>query len=179
MRQLFEDINKTNARMRRYSPLLAIDETLYPYRGHIGCKQYNPKKPVKYGLLYQSLCDSSIPYSYYSLPYASKPEKVEGPLAKCYITGTNEYSIYLINRLSVYCNFKGSISLWITTSHQFLYRHRLQTKTSQLQTTRSAFEFTSLKSQSYLLIGREDLSYMFITQKRKLCLFLTLIKRKV
>ena len=125
MRQLFEGINKTNARMRRSSPLLAIDETLYPYRGHIGCKQYNPKKPVKHGLLYQSLCDSSIPYSYYSLPYASKPEKVEGPLAKCYITGTNEYSIYLINRLSVYCNFKGSISLWITTSHQFLYRHRL------------------------------------------------------
>ena len=125
MRQLFERINKTNARIRRSSPLLAIDETLYPYCRHTGCKKYNPKKPVKYGLLYQSLCDSSIPYSYYSLPYASKPEKVEGPLAKCYITGTNEYSMYLINRLSVYCNFKGSISLWITTSHQFLYRHRL------------------------------------------------------
>ena len=52
MRKLFEDINGRNARMRHPSPLLAIDETLYPYRGHIGFRQYNPNKPAKYGLLY-------------------------------------------------------------------------------------------------------------------------------
>ena len=72
MRELLEDMNERNARMRHPSPLLAIDETLYPCRGHIGCQQYNPNKPAKYGLLYQSLCDSSIPYTYYSLPYAGK-----------------------------------------------------------------------------------------------------------
>ena len=36
-------------------PYLAIDETLYPYRGHINFKQYNQLKPAKYGMLYHSL----------------------------------------------------------------------------------------------------------------------------
>ena len=120
MREIFEDMNDRNARMRRLSPLLAIDETLHLYRGHNEFKQYNPNKLAKYGLLYQSLCDSSISYTYYSLPYAGKPEKVKGPAAKYYITGTNEYSKYLINELSVYCNLQG-----ITTSHQFLWQHGL------------------------------------------------------
>ena len=107
MRELFEDMNERNARMRHRSPLLAIDETLYPYRGHIGFKQYNPNKPAKYGLFYRSLCDSSLPYTYYNLPYAKKPAKVEGPATKYYIPGTNEYTNYLINELSVYCNPQG------------------------------------------------------------------------
>ena len=91
MRELFEDMNERNARMRHSSPLLAIDETLYPYHGHNGFKQYNPNKPANYGFFHQSLCDSSI----------------------------------------------------------------------------------------QLLIGRKELSCMFISQYRKSCLFLTVIKRKV
>ena len=100
-------MNERNARMRHPSPLLAIDETLYPYHGHLGFKQYNPNKLAKYGLLHPSLCDSSIPYTYYSLPYAGKPENAEGPAPKYYITGTGKYSKYLINELSVYCNLQG------------------------------------------------------------------------
>ena len=107
MRELFENMNERNARMRHPSPLLAIDETLYPYRRHIGFKQYNPNKPAKYGLLYRSFCDSSIPYTNYSLPYAGKPEKAEDPAAKYYIFGIDEYTKYLINELPVYCNHQG------------------------------------------------------------------------
>ena len=55
MRELFENMNERNAIMRHSPPLLAIDETLHPYRGHTGFKQYNPNKPAKYGLLYRSL----------------------------------------------------------------------------------------------------------------------------
>ena len=47
MKELFEDVNERNSRMSHLSPLLAIDETLYPYRGHIGFKQCNPNKPAK------------------------------------------------------------------------------------------------------------------------------------
>ena len=50
MRELFEKMNVQNAKRRFPSPLLAIDETLYPYRGATGFKQYNPNKPAKYGL---------------------------------------------------------------------------------------------------------------------------------
>ena len=86
MRELFEDINERNTRMRHPSPMLVIDETLYPYCGHIGFKQYISNKPAKYSLLYWGLCDSSLPYTYYSLPYAGKPKEVKGPAANYYNT---------------------------------------------------------------------------------------------
>ena len=84
-------MNIRNAKMRYPSALLAIDETLYPYRGYIGFKQYNPNKPAKYGLLYRSLCDATIPYTYFSLSYAGKPEILEGDAAKYCIIGTDKY----------------------------------------------------------------------------------------
>lgn len=102
MRELFELMNQHNAKWRYPSDFLAIDETLYPYRGAIGFKQYNPNKPSKYGLLYRSLCDSTTTYTYYTLPYAGKPEIVDGDGAKFYITGTDEYTKYLVNELSNY-----------------------------------------------------------------------------
>ena len=46
IRDIFEEINKRNASMRYPSPFLTVDETLYPYRGHIEIKQYNPSKPA-------------------------------------------------------------------------------------------------------------------------------------
>ena len=36
-----------------------------------------------------------------------KPEKVGFPAAKSYVTKTEEYSKYLINELSIYCNLQG------------------------------------------------------------------------
>ena len=106
MKELFEDVNERNSRMSHLSPLLAIDETLYPYRGHIGFTQCNPNKPAKYSSLYRSFCDSSIPYTYYSLPYAGKPVKVESPAAKYCINGADKYSKYLINELPIYRNLQ-------------------------------------------------------------------------
>ena len=50
-RDFFEKVNENNAKWRYPSSYLAIDETLYPYRGQIGFKQYNPSKRAKYGLL--------------------------------------------------------------------------------------------------------------------------------
>ena len=55
---------KKIAQWRNPSELLATDETLYPYRGSIEFKQYNPSKPGKYGLLYRSLCNSVTTYPY-------------------------------------------------------------------------------------------------------------------
>ena len=55
------------------STFVSVDKTLYPYRGKIGIKQYNPSKPAKYGLLYRNLCDAEVPYIYFTLPYNGKP----------------------------------------------------------------------------------------------------------
>ena len=128
-RDFFEKINKNNAKARYPSPYLATDETLYPYRGHINFKQYNPSKPAKYGMLYRSLCDSSVQYTYFTLPYASKPEDLNNKASKFYITGTDKYSKYLVENFNRFNSVKGcnisidryftSITLadWATTKH--------------------------------------------------------------
>ena len=87
MRIFFEEINQRNGKMRSPTSYLAIGETLYPYRGRIGTKQYNPSKPAKYGLLYRSLCDSSIPYTYFTLPNGGKPVEINDEYGKYYVTG--------------------------------------------------------------------------------------------
>ena len=121
MREIFEAMNSRNASMRCPSALLAVDETLYPYRGHIGFKQYNPQKPAKYGLLYRSLCDSTVTYTYFSLAYAGKPEVVGGNGAKFYITGTDEYTKHLVNGFPVTLPFKGATFRWTATSRRFFW----------------------------------------------------------
>ena len=63
MRNIFYKVNCKFAKVRNPSPFLAIDETLYLYRGHISFKQYNPSKRTKYGLWHHSLCDASVPYT--------------------------------------------------------------------------------------------------------------------
>ena len=85
-------VNENNAKAGYPSPYLAIDETLYPYREHINFKQYNPSEPAKYGILYCSLCDWSVQYTYFTLSYAGKPEDPNNEAGKFFITGTDEYS---------------------------------------------------------------------------------------
>ena len=102
MREMFELMNVGNVKCRYPSPMLSVDETLYLYRGAIGFKQYNPNKSAKYSLLFRSLCDSANTHIYYTLPYADKPEVAEGDAAKYYVTGTDAYTQYLVNKIFNY-----------------------------------------------------------------------------
>ena len=76
--------------MRIPSEFLSIDETLYPYRGKIQFRQYNPNKPTKYALLYQSLSDAKLPYTYFTLAYAGNPEEITDD--SFYVAGTDNYT---------------------------------------------------------------------------------------
>ena len=104
MRSFFESF-----KFRYASSYFAVDETLYPYRGRIGFKQYNPSKPAKYRLLYRSLCEAIVPYTYFSLPCAGKAEVLdkENPSTSYYVTGTDEYTKYLVNGFSTIANMSG------------------------------------------------------------------------
>ena len=103
-------INENNGRYRNPLPYVSVDETLYPYRGRIGMKQQNPSKPVKYGLLYQSLCDAKVPYTYSTLPYAGKPEVIGAN--DYYVTGCDEYTKWLVSNFQIYGTLQGrNISL--------------------------------------------------------------------
>ena len=58
MRSFFEKFNHNIATDRYHSSYLAVDETLCPYPGKIGFKQYNSSKPANCSLLYHSLCNA-------------------------------------------------------------------------------------------------------------------------
>ena len=73
-------------------------------------KQYNPSEPAKYGLLYRSLCDAKVPYTYSTLPYAGKSEVIGAN--DYYVTGCDEYTKWLVNNFQIYGTLQGrNISL--------------------------------------------------------------------
>ena len=113
--------NENCAKNHVPSPYVSIDETLYPYRGKVGMSQCNPNKPSKYGILYRSLSDVVVPYTYYTLPYAGKPDEINDD--SHYVTGTDKYTEYLVDGLQEHvdlsgrnqhdhpCSFTGNITL--------------------------------------------------------------------
>ena len=110
IREFLMKINQSNGRCRNPLPYVSVDETLYPYRGRIDMKQYNPSKPAKYGLLYGSLCDAKVPYMYSTLPYAGKLEVIVAN--NYYVTSCDEYMKWLVNNFQIYGILQGrNISL--------------------------------------------------------------------
>ena len=104
LRKIFESFNVNCTTLRIPSEYLAIDKIFYAYRGMVKLKQFNPNKPAKYELLFQSISDSVVPYTYFILPYALKPE-IEG--SEFYVTGTDEYNVYLVYKLSSHVDITG------------------------------------------------------------------------
>ena len=104
LRKTFESFNVNCITLGTPSDYLTIDETLYAYRGMVKLKQYNPNKPAKYGLLYRIISDSVVPCTYFPLPYAGKPG-IEG--SEFYVTGSDENSVYLVDKISSHVNITG------------------------------------------------------------------------
>ena len=87
-RDIFQMFNKNCSKYVISSEYRVIDKKLYPMRHQIAFRQYNPKKPHKYGLLLKSINDSRFPFTYKAAPYASKLENGDGPR---YICTTEDY----------------------------------------------------------------------------------------
>ena len=177
MREIFEATNSRNTSMRCPSALLAVDETLYPYRGHIGFKQYNPQKPAKYGLLYGSLCDTTVTYTYFSLAYAGKPEVVGGNRAKFYITGTDEYTKYLVNGLSCYTSIQGcNISMDRYFTLVFLAEWALQKKFTIVGTMRH--DRKDIPKEVKVIGNKEKKSVLYVYHEEKNIMLASYIDKK-
>lgn len=117
-RSFFNEFNSNCIALRIPSDFLSIDETLYPYRGRITIKQYNPNKPAKYGILYRSLSDARLPYTYNTLPYAGKPNAITEK--REYVTGTDNYTKWLVKGAERSVDLSGrniSIDRYFTSMH--------------------------------------------------------------
>ena len=82
---------------------LLLDETLYRTRVGVAFHQYNKNKPVKYGLLFQSINSAEVPYTYTPIIYAGKPVDKPGPY---YVQTTADIVKYLVNSLTREANIK-------------------------------------------------------------------------
>ena len=177
MREIFEAMNSRNASMRCPSAFLAVHETLYPYRSHTGFKQYNPQKPVKYGLLYRSLCDSTVTYTYFILVYVGKPEVVGGNGATFYITGTDEYTKYLVNGLCRYTSIQGcNISMDRYFTSVFLAEWALQKKFTIVGTMRH--DRKGIPKEVKAIGNREKKSVLYVYHKEKNIMLASYIDKK-
>ena len=156
------------------SEYLAIDETLYPYRGSIKLRQYNPNKPAKYGLLYRSISDSTIPYTYFTLPYAGKPEAPN----QYYVTGTDKYTEYLVESLKKQVDISGrNISMDRYFTSVSIAKYLLANKITLVGTMRSGR--VGIPNEMKEIKQREDLSTMYaFTEGNKLLLVSYVVKKK-
>ena len=103
MHSFFKKFNRNIATACYPSSYLAVDETLYSYCRKTGFKQFNASKPARYGLLYCSPCDAVVSNTYYSLPFAGKPEILdnENTASKFYVSGRDKYTKYQVKGFSV------------------------------------------------------------------------------
>ena len=74
-RQLLTLFNIQCAKTMQTGAYMAFDETLYPNRGsNYGFRTFMGSKPWKYGILYRSLNDSEVAYTYQVHVCADKPK---------------------------------------------------------------------------------------------------------
>ena len=104
MPYVFEECNKSFARDMILECYLSLDETLYPMHTQINFRLYNPDKPANYGMLFKSINSATYPYNYQSHVYFGKPK---GEPNEFYISGTENYIQYLVNKLSSYHDIRG------------------------------------------------------------------------
>ena len=106
IRDVWESFNDNLGKYLAPSEYESLDYMSYPLRHQIVFHQYNPKKPHQYGILFKSLNDACYPYTYKSVPYASKPKSGQGPYC---IKSTIGYVKYLFTKTEEQQNFVGEI----------------------------------------------------------------------
>jgi len=106
-RQVFELFNYNCSKNLVPDDFMSLDETLYPTRGQVAFKQFNPSKPAKYGLLFKSINACRYPYTFISCVYSGKPHQHESPLCNYYVRGTEETVKRMVNSLMRYTNLAG------------------------------------------------------------------------
>ena len=104
IRNIFEIFNNNCGKSIILDDLLSIDKPLYPMRNKVAYKQFNPNKPVKYGLLFKRISALCYPYSFFSASYCGKPV---GEPTEEYKPGTFEITKHIVSKLQRYTTLKG------------------------------------------------------------------------
>ena len=77
---------------------VSVDETMVGFRGRVSFKQYCPKKPIKYGLKFFVLADSSSGYVYNFLLYTGSELTSSLPPAFSHLPVPGQFVMTLLDR---------------------------------------------------------------------------------
>ena len=128
-------------------------------------------------MLYRSLCDSKVTYTYFSLAHAGKLEVAGGNGAKFYITGTDEYTKYLVNGLSRYTSIQGcNISMDHYFTSVFLAEQASQKTFTIVGTMRHGRK--GITKEVKVIGNREENSVLNVYHKEKNIMFPCYIDKK-
>jgi hypothetical protein len=163
-REVFELFNEACTEALQCSDQLCCDEDLYRNFGRgFGFKQYNKSKPAKYGILYRSLNDSKLPYTYRSIVYAGCP--VDEPTEN-YMVGIEETVCELLRRYGAKNELKG----------RNLTTDRFYTSVDLAETLLKEFDMTclgtltagrkGLPAEFKSVVGRQEGDYMVLFEEK-------------
>jgi hypothetical protein len=163
-REIFELFNEACTETLQCDDQLCVDEDLYRNFGRgFDFKQYNKSKPAKYGMLYRSLNDSKLPYTYRSIVYAGRP--AEQPTEN-YMVGVEETVCELLRRYGAKNELKG----------RNLTTDRFYTSVDLAETLLKDFNMTclgtltagrkGLPAEFKSTVGREEGDYMVLFEDK-------------
>ena len=119
-----------------------------------------------------------MPYTYYTLTYAGKPSKTNNEASKYYISGTDEYTKYLVNGVNN-CNFTDGSNIsvdWYFTSVTIAH-WALEKKITIVSTMRLDRKRYTKRNKS--LENREERSVLHVFDNdEKILLVLHIVKKK-
>lgn len=154
---------------RRPGEVLAVDESMIPWRGRLQFRQYNPGKSHKYGVKVYKLCDPSG-YTYTSSVYAGKNESLH---QRGKPTTTTSHSTQIVldlaekyldhGRTLATDNFYTSVSL----AKMLLARKTHLIGTLRKNRIGNPKEVTMAKLKRSEIIGRENSSIVISKWKDK------------
>ncbi|XP_055958740.1 piggyBac transposable element-derived protein 4-like [Patella vulgata] len=79
---LLDHVNMRSQELYEMGQNIAVDETMVKFKGRIGFRQYNPKKPTKWGMKLFTLADSNTSYMWQQNLYVGADGR-ETELSKC------------------------------------------------------------------------------------------------
>ncbi|XP_068095881.1 piggyBac transposable element-derived protein 4-like [Hyperolius riggenbachi] len=88
LRPLLDHLNTKFSEIYVPEREIAVDESLMPYQGRLGIKQYIPTKRARYGVKLYKLCESSTGYTYSFRIYEGKDRLLQPEGCPAYM-GTN------------------------------------------------------------------------------------------
>ncbi|XP_068090030.1 piggyBac transposable element-derived protein 4-like [Hyperolius riggenbachi] len=126
IRPLIDHLNQKFGELYIPNQKIAIDESLVPFHGRLGIKQYIPSKRSRYGVKLYKLCESGTGFTYTFRVYEGKDSVIEPPGCPPYMGAGERIVLDLINPL-LHQGYQLYVDNFYSSVPLFKFLHTAQT----------------------------------------------------